>query len=216
MKRRHVASTSAKVATFALVDATGLALGCGQEASFGFSRGSFRTDLSYGETKVLLAGVSEPPPLQGDGAAYGRHENPQHFHHRSARSCDVGCCPRRSTMLPRPRPLLESASESLAERHTALRVEAGTGMLKHQTAQRNTNRTAQARLQGGGVATLVGAACAHVHVSFVAGWHTVRRCSAHDGSMVLFKVTETHLATGTHSHQKKSRKCDTTEQAASS
>ena len=100
-------------------------------------------------------------------------------------------------MLLRPRPLLEGASESLAERHTALRVEAGTGMLKHQTAQRNTNRTAQARLRGGGVGTLVGAACAHVHVSFVAGEHTVRRCSAHDGSMVLFKVTETHLATGT-------------------
>ena len=41
-----------------------LALGCGQEAPFGFSRDPCRTNLSYGETKVLLAGVS-PWPLVG-------------------------------------------------------------------------------------------------------------------------------------------------------
>ena len=32
-------------------------MGCGQEAPFDFSRDPCRTNLSYGETKVLLAGV---------------------------------------------------------------------------------------------------------------------------------------------------------------
>ena len=58
-------------------------MGCGQKAAFDFSRAPCRTNLSYGETQVLLAGVCGVRIASGPGvhARWASWRAPTWLHH---------------------------------------------------------------------------------------------------------------------------------------